>query len=344
MGAPVISSTLTSSVIVCAFTKRRWPDLLAAMESLTCQTRAAEEIVVVVDHNAELLARARAELPMARVVANRYAAGLSGARNTGVRAAHGDVLAFMDDDALADPDWLRALLAGYAEPDVIAVGGVVLPRWERGRPQGFPEEFDWVVGCSYRGMPTSRTAVRNLIGANMSFRREVFDAVGGFADGIGRVGVRPAGCEETELCIRARAALPGAVILYDPVARVSHRVPAARASWRYFGARCFREGVSKAQVTQRAGLSSGLSSERTHATRVIPRGIACAAGAALRGDAGALVRAAALLAGLWVTTLGFIVGRARCAAGGRPAAGARLGPDAGEPVTPARLVVMGPTS
>ena len=145
----------------------------------------------------------------------------------------------------------------------------MLPRWESGRPQGFPEEFDWVVGCSYRGMPTARSAVRNLIGANMSFRRHVFDVVGGFADGIGRVGARAAGCEETDLCIRAGAAFPESVILYDPRARVSHRVPAARATWRYFGARCYREGLSKAQVTQRAGITTGLSSERAHAARAI---------------------------------------------------------------------------
>ena len=314
MGPRVTGLALTTSVIVCAFTERRWQDLMAAMDSLTRQSHAADEIVVVIDHNAELLARARCELGMARVVANEYAAGLSGARNSGVRAARGDVLAFMDDDALADPDWLKTLLAGYSEPNVIGVGGVVLARWERGRPRGFPQEFDWVVGCSYRGMPRSRATVRNLIGANMSFRRQVFDVVGGFADGIGRVGAGAAGCEETELCIRAAAGFPAAVILYDPAARVSHRVPAARASWRYFAARCFREGLSKAQVTQRAGLTAGLASERAQAGRVIPAAIARAAAATLRGDSAGLVRAVALLAGLWVTTMGFIVGRARCAA------------------------------
>jgi hypothetical protein len=278
----------------------------------------------VIDHNGALQARAAAALQGPRVVANRYAPGLSGARNTGVQAAGGEVLAFMDDDALADPDWLQALLAHYQDPDVMAVGGAVLPWWESGRPRGFPEEFDWVVGCSYRGMPTSRTGVRNLLGANMSFRRRVFGVVGGFAEGIGRVGVRAAGCEETELCIRVGAAFPAGAILYEPAARVSHRVPAARASWRYFGVRCYREGLSKAQVTQRAGLTSGLASERAHAARAIPVGIVRAARAVLAGDGAGVVRATALMAGLWVTTLGFIVGRARGAAGGRPAAGEPL--------------------
>jgi hypothetical protein len=160
-------------------------------------------------------------------------------------------------------------------------------------------------------MPTRRRPVRNLIGANMSFRREVFRVAGGFSDGIGRVGSRAAGCEETELCIRAGAAFPAGVIVYEPAAQVSHRVPAARASWRYFGTRCYREGLSKAQVAQRAGMSPGLSCERAHAARTIPLGVLRSLRSVLSGDRAGLARAAALLIGLWITTLGFVVGRAR---------------------------------
>jgi GT2 family glycosyltransferase len=217
----------------------------------------------------------------------------------------------MDDDAVADPDWLHTLVDLYRDPCVIGVGGAVVPHWERGRPRAFPEEFDWVVGCSYRGMPTQRRPVRNLIGANMSFRREVFEVAGGFCDGIGRVGGRASGCEETDLCIRARAAFPAGVILYEPAALVSHRVPAARASWRYFGTRCYREGLSKAQVTQRAGISRGLSCERAHAARTIPLGVLRSLRSVLSGDGAGLGRAAALVVGLSITTLGFAVGRVR---------------------------------
>ena len=92
------------------------------------------------------------------------------------------------------------------------------------------------------------------------------------------------------------------------------------------GVRCYREGLSKAQVTQCAGITSGLSSERTHAARAIPLAIVRAARAALEGDGDGVIRAAALIAGLGVTTLGFAVGRARCAAGSRPAASAPILP------------------
>jgi len=298
-------------VVICAFTELRWGDLVAAVNSVTQQSRAADEIVIVIDHNTDLHSRASAEFPSARVIASENAPGLSGARNSGVETTSGDVVVFMDDDAVADRNWLETLLSHYCDPRVIAVGGAVLPRWDHGRPAGFPEEFDWVVGCTYRGMPTCRTPVRNLIGANMSFRRDVFRVIGGFTDGIGRVGCRAAGCEETELCIRAGVAFPAGVILYEPAARVSHRVPTVRASWRYFGARCYREGLSKALVTQRAGVSPGLSCERAHAARTIPVGVVRGVRSALSGDRAGLARAAALVVGLWVTTVGFVVGRTR---------------------------------
>jgi GT2 family glycosyltransferase len=298
-------------VVICAFTERRWQGLVAAVDSLAAQSRAPDEIVVVIDHNADLQTRAAAKLPAVRVLANGHAPGLSGARNTGVQETSGEVVAFMDDDAVADRDWLQTLVERYRDPRVIGVGGAIVPLWEGGRPRAFPEEFDWVVGCTYRGMPTRRGPVRNLIGANMSFRREVFAAAGGFSDGIGRVGSRAAGCEETEFCIRAGAAFPAGMILYEPAARVSHRVPTARASWRYFGTRCYLEGLSKAQVTQHAGMSPGLSCERAHAARTIPLGILRSLRSVLSGDRAGLARATALVVGLWITTVGFVAGRAR---------------------------------
>lgn len=309
-----VQPSLRAAVIVCAFDDRRWADLRSAIDSLSRQSRAVDELIVVIDHNPALLRRARAELQHARVVANHHARGLSGARNTGVETATSDVVVFIDDDAVAERNWLQTLLSRYRDPRVMAVGGAVVPCWDAGRPRGFPEEFDWVVGCSYRGLPVTEGPVRNLIGANMSFRREVLERVGGFSDGIGRIGRKPVGCEETELCIRAGDAFPDALILYDPAARVAHRVPPTRASWRYFCARCFSEGLSKALVTRATGANRGLSSERSYATRTLPFAIARGLRTALSGDPAGIVRVAALMAGLWITTLGFLVGSAKSAA------------------------------
>jgi glycosyltransferase involved in cell wall biosynthesis len=248
------------------------------------------------------------------VVENAQQRGLSGARNTGVAAARGDVVAFLDDDAAAAPDWLEHLLAPYADPAVAGVGGAVEPVWEGEPPRAFPEEFNWVVGCSWRGLPTARAPVRNVVGANMSFRRQTLAAAGGFHSGLGRVGSKPLGCEETELCLRVRRLFPDAVVLYEPAARVAHRVPRHRARFAYFRSRCYAEGLSKALVVRLAGRQRGLASERAYTLRILPRGVARGLLRAVRtGDAGGLGQAAAIVAGLTLTVAGYLVGSVRLA-------------------------------
>jgi GT2 family glycosyltransferase len=312
-GAPDLSRrSPTVSVIICAYTERRWSDLVGAVGSVAAQRPAPHEIIVVSDHNLALLERARRELPAAVVIANEQEQGLSGARNSGVGEARGEIIAFLDDDAVAAPDWLVHLVAPYDDRRVIGVGGTAEPMWPGARPAFMPHEFDWLVGCTYRGMPETTEPVRNLIGANMSLRRDVFDAVGGFRADVGRVGTRPVGCEETELCIRARQCLPRSEIIFEPRARVRHHVTPERANRRYFRARCWAEGLSKAVVARHAGRDDALSSERRYVTNTLPRGVAHGLrDAVLRREAGGLARAAWIVAGVTITAAGYAVGTVR---------------------------------
>jgi GT2 family glycosyltransferase len=300
------------SVVICAHDTGRWDRLEAAIGSVLAQSRPVHEIVLVIDHNPELFRRASTRWPDTQVVENVEPRGLSGARNTGVARASGTHLAFLDDDAVADPDWVRELLTGYASPEVIAVGGEVVPRWLSQRPRWFPPEFDWIVGCSYTGMPRHDQPVRNLIGANMSFRADVLVGLGGFHREIGRLGSLPLGCEETELCIRARQRHPGSVVLYRPAARVWHSVPPDRARWRYFLSRCRAEGESKAVVTRLVGSGAALATERRYVAQTLPRGVLGGFGDALqRRDAYGLARAGAIIIGLATTAAGYTVRRLR---------------------------------
>jgi GT2 family glycosyltransferase len=296
------------SVVICAYTEDRWDELSAAVDSIKAQEISAREIVVVVDHNPGLFRKVQEHVSHVVATENQYERGLSGARNAGVLISRGDIVAFLDDDAVAAPDWLARFLDGYADPQVMGVGGVIEPLWCLGRPRWFPDEFDWVVGCTYRGMPESASPVRNLIGTNMSFRREVFETVGAFRSDIGRTDKRAMGCEETELCIRAHQRWPQRVLLYEPRARVRHRVPATRASWPYFRARCYAEGLSKARVAQYVGAKDGLSSERGYTFQTLPHGVARDLAQTVRGDLAGFGRAGAIVAGLAMTSAGYLIG------------------------------------
>ena len=307
---------MTASVVICVYTEKRWDDIVAAVDSVSAQDVRPAEILVVVDHNPALLDRARRVLPPGvRVLPNTQRQGLSGARNTAVAEAVGEVVVFLDDDAAARAGWLRALLAPYADPDVVAVGGVAHPRFPAGRPGLLPSggtggdatgELDWIVGCTYTGQPTARAEVRNLMGCNMSVRREVFDRVGGFAEDLGRIGRNPLGCEETEFCIRVRQAYRrtgrAAGIVFEPAAQVDHRVTADRVRWSYLRRRSWSEGLSKAAVSRLVGTDDALSTERAYVASVLPAAVV----RELR--AGRLTSAGAVVVVLAATCAGYLRG------------------------------------
>lgn len=298
----------TVSAVVCTHDPDRWAALVRAVNSLQAQSVPPTEVLVVVDHHEELERRARAELAGVTVLASEGPKGLSGARNTAIDHAGGDIVAFLDDDAWADPDWVRCLLEPYEDPTVVAVGGTIAPHFAEGRPDWLPEEFDWVVGCTYRGLPEVRTPVRNLIGANMSFRRDALAAAGRFAHELGRVGSDGAGCEETELCIRLAAADPTAQIVYEPSARVRHEVPADRTTRAYFAKRCRAEGISKARVSRLAGSDAALAAERTYVARTLPAGVGRRLARLALLDAASARQLATMTTGLWLVATSYARG------------------------------------
>jgi GT2 family glycosyltransferase len=294
-------SRISTSVVVCAWTVDRWSQMVAALASALDQRPQPDEVLLVVDHSDELLARAGSALdPRVRVVASTGSRGLSGARNTGVASATGEVVLFLDDDAAAHPGWLAGHVRHYVDPDVLGVGGLVVPAWAEQPPGWFPPEFGWVVGCSYVGQPTTTAEIRNPIGANMSFRRDAVLTVGGFSEAMGRVGSGGQGCEETEISLRLARAFPHGRILFEPGAGAHHHVAAERGTWTYFRRRCFAEGRSKATMRRLAGSRAALGAERDYVRKTLPRG--------LRTNPS---RAFAVAAGLALTSAGFVVETSR---------------------------------
>lgn len=308
-----------TSVVISTFDDGRWDDLEACLASLDRQSPPPLETIVVVDHNQTLLERARETFTAARVVANENPRGLAGARNTGAKLARGDVVAFIDDDARAEPGWLEELSGCFAEARAIGAGGALIPLWQGGsEPRWFPGEFYWVVGCSYVGLPTRRARIRNPIGANMAIRRQAIDEVGGFQAGVVPKEMRHNGTivagghafEDTDIAIRIAERNPGTEMLYEPRARVLHSVSVERATLRYFVRRCYEEGAGKARLVLYLGDQS-LSSEGKHLASAVPHGIARGFRDVLRGDPYGLLRAGMIVLGVAVTGAGFLAGSMR---------------------------------
>jgi len=304
------------SVVICAYTLDRWNDLNAAIASVREQTYPAREILVVVDDGNEALQqRVEREIEGVTVVVNTRPR-LSGARTSGAEMATAPIIVFLDDDAIADPTWLGHLMEVLQDSRVLGAGGHIDPLWRRSPPSWFPPEFNWIIGCTYKGMPVHNGQVRNLLGASMAVRADVIRQSGGFSSGwgggstrlgqhdVGDAGVVAEACDETEFCIRASRLFPGGTWVYCPEARIRHVVPPQRTTWRYFVRRCQIEGAAKAMLAGLMGSRDGLNSERRYVRTLAHSTIRNVA-------AGNLGRAFAICIGLAVTTAAY--GRARLA-------------------------------
>jgi glucosyl-dolichyl phosphate glucuronosyltransferase len=309
----------TFSVVVAAWSLDAKDDLEACLLALGRQTLAPRELIVVIDHNPELAAWAREALVTATVLENRHERGIVGARNTGFEQASGAIIVFTDDDAAADPDWLEHLAIAFDDELAIGVGGELVPDWQGPEPRWYPPELYWVFGCSYRGLPTELAPIRNPIGANMAVRREALEAIGGFSAGVAPRELKQGGAvlsgghslDDTSLGIAVSQAFPEKHWLYQPAARVRHKVASGRASFHYMLIRGFEEGEGKAALAEKVGADSGLASERRHLFVTIPRGFAGGFADLLRGDRYGPARSLALLAGVAATAAGFLVASLR---------------------------------
>lgn len=306
----------SASVVVAAYTMDRWALLTDCINSLFAQNLPAREIVLCIDNNDELLAKCQAEWGDRLIVlanpdtehllgaaahekahGSRRRFGAGSARNAGVAATTGEIVAIIDDDASAEPDWLEQLLAGYTDPRVVAVGGRPLPRYQTGRPNWFPASFDWVFGCAYRGLPSRPGPTRHLIGASMSFRRSAFDEVGGF---------HSIDFDDLDLCMRLGHSFGFGSVWWQPSAVVRHFVPAERVSWHYFWRRCFFVNAEKVEAFADMHSAANLSAEIAFALKTLTVELARELTRIGRGGARA---AAAIVAGVGLAGVGNLWGR-----------------------------------
>jgi len=247
------------SVIVCTYSMDRYGDFTEAVESVLTQTYDPIEVVLVVDGNSEVYNRVEDQFSdHADVVVhcNDKNQGISYSRTKGAELARGDVVAFIDDDAVAEPDWIERLVESYEEHDAVAVGGRMVGKWLVGRPLFLPEEFGWLVGVTYPGFAKDGEEVRNTFESNLSFRREIFLDLGGFDPDLGPDAESYSHSEGAEIGTRLQESY-GRGVVYASDAVVAHKVFAHRIQPRWLIARAFEQGRSKRRLERRdAGSNS----------------------------------------------------------------------------------------
>ncbi|MCK4964964.1 MAG: glycosyltransferase family 2 protein [Dehalococcoidia bacterium] len=268
------------SIVVCTHSLDNLQNLIDAVDSLLNQTHKEIEIIIVVDDNKglyERIAKIYDTQGNVKIMLTEESLGAFGAGNVGVEAAQGDVIAFLDDDAVGEKRWIRNLVDIYEKSDAISVGGKILPIWLSEKPDYFPEELGWLVGITHEGFAEEKvTEVRNTFGPNMSFRREVFENIGllneklGFAKG-GTTYMQGA---EPEFALRMKNKL-GKGVIYNPEAVVYHKIPPSKTRPRILLRRAFYQGYSKALMKRRSPSPDTLATEESYLkdllSKYIPR-------------------------------------------------------------------------
>ncbi|MBN1153098.1 MAG: glycosyltransferase [Dehalococcoidia bacterium] len=258
---------ITIGLVVTCYTLDRLEDTLRLIKSIAGQTSPLDQLVVVVQRSWELhealrSALARLEAVPLSLLFLESATGVSRARNAGIHRMMTDVVAFVDDDSVLFDDWVAATRSFYCEhPRAIGAAGAIVPLWDDPGMQWFPRELYWMLSCTYWSF-SSPTPVRNGYGANMSFRREAFEAGRRFSEACGvgawgTAGWRGVGGEEPELALRISAAT-GRQILFAPEVRAWHRVRAHRLRSANLLRRAYWDGRLKAALSSQVAVSSGV--------------------------------------------------------------------------------------
>lgn len=240
------------SVVICTYTEDLYPHLREAAESILQQTHSDIELVLVSDGSEtvyDLMLEEFGDREDTVVTMTEENVGISEARNRGIEMATGDIVAQIDDDAVAEPNWAEELVKVYEATDALAVGGPIEGVWLAPRPWYLPEEFDWLVGVTFPGFADDGDDVRNTFESNLSFRREVFLDLGGYHPDLGPRADRYRHSEGAELGARLVEKYDSGVI-YSDEAIVRHKVFPERTRLWWLLTRAFEQGVSKRKMEQ----------------------------------------------------------------------------------------------
>lgn len=268
-----MSKAPSVSVIIPTYSLERYDQLKEAINSLVGQSHSIDEIIIVVGGTHALKERIDQdfkEQQNLKVVFSENNLSATQARNLGIKSAKSDILAFTDDDIVADREWIAKLMVAYEQTDSLAIGGKVLPIWLSREPDYFPEELCWLIGVIHESFLSDRVReIRNTFGPNMSFKREVFEKIGYFNESLGFAdrGTSYVQGEEPEFGLRMLHAF-GKGIVYDPDVVIYHKVPQSKLKLNILLKRSFYQGYSKAFIQRLSYTTTTLKPERSYLKNV----------------------------------------------------------------------------
>lgn len=245
-------TTARPAIVAAVCTWQRYDMLAEALASLAAQSLPAERFeILVVDNSPDAVRSAAEARPYAHRTNLRWhhekRPGLSHARNVATAITDAPLVAFLDDDACADPGWLAAMIAAFDAlgPQAMVIGGRIRPRWGAARPAWLHDAL--VPALTVVDLGPVRRPLRPgewVAGANIAFRREALLAHGGFAVNLGRIGGAASLLSNDETDLIERIAEAGGIVAYDPAAAVDHFVPPERLTRHWFRRRMAWQAVS----------------------------------------------------------------------------------------------------
>lgn len=243
-----MAETVKISVIVCTY--NRCETLTRTLESITA-SRLSDQIeweVLVIDNNSKDRTREVVEdfcrrYPERFRYVHEARQGLSNARNTGIREARGEILAFTDDDIVVDGEWLQNLTRPLLTGGYAGAGGCIVAAHEFVCPDWLALEGEYNLGGVLAlHNPGDQAGESKLapVGANMAYRAQIFQKYGGFRTDLGRSANSLIGNEDMEL--GSRLLRGGERLWFEPSAVVYHQIAECRLSKSYFLAFWFSYG------------------------------------------------------------------------------------------------------